>query len=97
MAQPDDVASSALASLSLKQPADHFASWVPPAAWLQLLVNDKQCLGARQLSSLMAASWDMCEAVLRVMDKWRLLLEVRARAGRHGCTCSGVAPYNQAA
>jgi hypothetical protein len=74
---------SATASISVKQPAD----MVLPAAWLQRLVNDKQpMLQSRELSSLMAASWDMCEAVLRVMDEQRLVMDVSVRAGCHAGT-----------
>jgi hypothetical protein len=70
-----EAAASALASLSLEQPADRVACGVP-AAWLQRLVNDKQLMQPRELSALMAASWEMCEAVLRVMDGRWLAIEV---------------------
>jgi hypothetical protein len=61
------------AARSLQKPASRVP---PPAAWLQRLVNDKKNMGKRTLSPLMAASWDMCEAVLRVMDQRRLFIKV---------------------
>ncbi len=74
-----DSGASPLASLSLEQPVG-MANSVPPAAWLQRLVNDEQFLGPRELAALMAASWDMCEAVLRVIKQRRYFVEV----SRHG-------------
>jgi hypothetical protein len=79
-----DAATLAMASCNFEKPANMTARVPPPAAWLQRLVNDEQLMWSRELSALMAASWDMCEAVLRVMDQWRLKIEVRARAGRYG-------------
>ncbi len=63
----------------LKQQAEK-AGWVPPAAWLQRLVNRPQLTGPSELSALMAASWDMCEAVLRVAKRRWFVLEVSCRA-----------------
>jgi hypothetical protein len=48
--------------------------WQAPEAWLQLLVNREE-FGA-DLPKLMSVSWAMCEAVLRCMDSWRLVIQV---------------------
>ncbi len=57
--------------------------WDAPQTWLQLLVNDEELLDLRSLQRLMSASWAMCRAVLRCMQRWRLRVLVRSRL--HAC------------
>jgi hypothetical protein len=49
-----------------------------PEAWLQLLVNNKDLLDVKSLQNLMCASWSVCRAVLRCMQRWRLAVMVGA-------------------
>jgi hypothetical protein len=51
-----------------------------PEPWLQLLVNHTELLDVMSLQSLMSASWAMCRAVLRCMQRWRLEVPVRDEA-----------------
>ncbi len=83
---PALVAMDAVVLRSVKQPVD-MGNQVPPAAWLQRLVNDKQLMQPRELSSLMATSREMCEAVLRVMKPRWLSLEVSQPGLRHCQLC----------
>jgi hypothetical protein len=60
-----------------RAPRGFLPLWEAPDPWLQQLVTNTS-LAPGDLSSLMATSHAMCDAVMRCLDQhWRLRLEVR--------------------
>jgi hypothetical protein len=66
------------------------ALWEAPAAWLQRLTDDKRSsTGPLDIAPLMAASSELCGAVLRVLDQRRFVLLVRTHERNHVAFITG--------
>jgi hypothetical protein len=86
--QPED-ASSAMASLSLEQPAS-LALSNALAVWMQRLklVNEQSHqVDLSELSPAMYSNWEMCETALHVLSQQRFVIEVRGRVESQCSTC----------